>query len=230
MARTRFLPNRADPPPTEWRRASHFGGLADLFWKAVDTFVPDALPLEEPPLPFSEAALDDANMVNPVSVLRFRVERCDFPHSYIYYRTHSGPSTGWSLWVDDIIANCGFEQQLRDVRLYNAVSISRVLSVRKVQTNTDMVVSRWSRDAHTFSLAWGEITLTFKDVAVLLRLSTRGDHPFDPASLTPAKEVSVAALQGAFREARKYGSWSDLKTGELLQERPKRDQTTYLSG
>ncbi|KAL7193376.1 hypothetical protein ACSBR2_025065 [Camellia fascicularis] len=102
---SRFLADKSVSPRSEWRRAPYLGGLVDLFKRNTDAFVPVAPALEEPLLSFPEASLEEADMVNPASVMRFHVEREGFSHSFIYYRTHSGPSVGWVYWVNDVIRN-----------------------------------------------------------------------------------------------------------------------------
>ncbi|THG03424.1 hypothetical protein TEA_005942 [Camellia sinensis var. sinensis] len=82
-----------------------FGAYYRFQPRNADAFVPVAPALEEPLLSFPEASLEEADMVNLASVMRFHVERGGFSHSFIYYRTHSGPSVGWVYWVNDVIKN-----------------------------------------------------------------------------------------------------------------------------
>ncbi|KAF7152139.1 hypothetical protein RHSIM_Rhsim01G0163500 [Rhododendron simsii] len=57
-------------------------------------------------------------------------------------------------------------------------------SIRKNNNNIDLLVSRWSKDTHTFVFPWGDGGPTLQDSAVLMRLSTRRPVTFDPSNLS----------------------------------------------
>ncbi|KAF7134869.1 hypothetical protein RHSIM_Rhsim08G0147800 [Rhododendron simsii] len=71
------------------------------------------------------------------------------------------------------------------------------------------MISRWSKDTHTFVFPWGDGGPTLQDTAVLMRLSTRGSVALDPSNLSPADARLVERLRKAYTEAGKYGSRFD---------------------
>lgn len=77
-------------------------------------------------------------------------------------------------------------QILRASHALKPVCLSAELSIRKNKTNFDIVVSRWSKDTHTFVFPWGDGGPTLQDSVVLMQLSTKGTVAFDPSYLSPA--------------------------------------------
>ncbi|KAG5531709.1 hypothetical protein RHGRI_026361 [Rhododendron griersonianum] len=71
------------------------------------------------------------------------------------------------------------------------------------------MVSRWSKDTHTFVFPWGDGGPTLQDTTVLMRLSTRGSVAFDPSNLSSTDERLVDRLRRAYTAAGKCGSRFD---------------------
>ncbi|KAF7150326.1 hypothetical protein RHSIM_Rhsim02G0134500 [Rhododendron simsii] len=115
----------------------------------------------------------------------------------------------WSDWVESVLNNPDFVHTLKASQALEPIRLSTELSIRKNNTNIDLMVSRWSKDTHTFVFPWGDGGPTLQDTAVWMRLSTRGSVALDPSNLSPTDARLVERLRRAYTEAGKYGSRSD---------------------
>ncbi|KAF7154654.1 hypothetical protein RHSIM_Rhsim01G0082600 [Rhododendron simsii] len=196
-------------PADEWRRAPYLGGPSDSFWREAEAFVPETDIPEDPLFLTPEVTHDEADLIIPSSVLRFRVERGDIPYCFVNYVAVSQAPARWGDWVESVLSNTDFVHTLRASRALEPVRLSTELSIRKNNTNLDLMISRWSKDTHTFVFPWGDGGPTLQDTAVLMRLSTSGSVALDPSDLSPADAKLVERLRRAYTEAGKYGSRFD---------------------
>lgn len=116
-------------------------------------------------------------------------------------------------------------QILEASRALELVRLSAKFSIRKNNTNIDLMVSRWSKDTHAFMFLWGDGGPTLQDSAVLMRLSTRGAVAFDPSNLSLANARLVDRLRRAYTEAGKCNSHFD-KEG-CIRASPKSGKTSW---
>ncbi|KAF7146582.1 hypothetical protein RHSIM_Rhsim04G0055800 [Rhododendron simsii] len=196
-------------PADEWRRAPYLGGPSDSFWRRAEAFVPETDISEDPLLLTPEVTHEEADLIIPSSVLRFRVERGDIPCCFVNYEAVSQAPAHWGDWVESVLSNTDFVHTLRASRALEPVRLSTELSIRKNNTNLDLMISRWSKDTHTFVFPWGDGGPTLQDTAVLMRLRTRGSVALDPSNLSPVDAKLVERLRRAYTEAGKYGSRFD---------------------
>ncbi|KAF7149009.1 hypothetical protein RHSIM_Rhsim03G0108400 [Rhododendron simsii] len=96
------------------------------------------------------------------------------------------------------------------------ICLSAELSIHKNNTNIDLMVSRWSKDTHTFVFPWEDGGPTLQDTAVLLRLSTRGSVALDPSTLSSTDARLVDRLRRAYTEAGKLASSRDCTSRGFL--------------
>ncbi|KAG5542165.1 hypothetical protein RHGRI_021881 [Rhododendron griersonianum] len=73
-------------PAGEWRRAPYLGASTDSFWRKAEAFVPETDITEEPLSFVPEVSPEEADLIPPSSVLRFRVERGDIPSCFVNSR------------------------------------------------------------------------------------------------------------------------------------------------
>ncbi|KAF7152955.1 hypothetical protein RHSIM_Rhsim01G0118300 [Rhododendron simsii] len=128
-------------------------------------------------------------------------------------------------WVESVLSKTDFVHTLRASRALEPVRLSTKLSIRKNNTNLDLMISRWSKDTHTFVFPWGDGGPTLQDTAVLMRLSTRGSVALDPSNLSPVDAKLVERLRRAYTEAGKYGSRFD-REGHVRAP-PKSSKTSW---
>ncbi|KAG5561577.1 hypothetical protein RHGRI_004580 [Rhododendron griersonianum] len=185
------------------------GGSTDSFWRKAEAFVPETDITEEPLSLVPEVSPEEADLIPPCSVLRFRVERGDIPSCFVNYEAVSQAPVHWGDWVEAILGNPESVHILRSSRALEPIRLSVELSIRRNNANVDSMVSRWSKDTHTFVFPWGDGGPTLQDTAVLMRLSTRGSVAFDPSNLSSADARLVDCLRRAYTEAGKHGSRFD---------------------
>ncbi|KAG5525346.1 hypothetical protein RHGRI_031876 [Rhododendron griersonianum] len=173
-------------PAGEWRRAPYLGGSTDSFWRKAEAFVPETDITGEPLSLVPEVSPEEADLIPPCSVLRFRVERGDIPSCFVNYEAVSQAPVHWGDWVEAVLGNPESVHILRSSRALEPIRLSVELSIRRNNANVDLMVSRWSKDTHTFVFPWGDGGPTLQDTAVLMRLSTRGSVAFDPSNLSSA--------------------------------------------
>ncbi|KAF7121522.1 hypothetical protein RHSIM_Rhsim13G0108400 [Rhododendron simsii] len=189
---------------TSAAQATRSGGRLSAFVSEMD--------ISEEPLSLTpKAAHEEADLIPPSSILRFRMERGDVPCCFVNYEAVSHSPAHWSDWVESVLSNPDLVHTLKASRALWPIRLSAELSIRKNNINLDLMVSRWSKDTHTFVFLWGDGGPTLQDTAVLMRLSTRGSVAVDPLSLSPADARLVERLRKAYTEARKYGSRFDRK-------------------
>lgn len=170
---------------------------------------------------------EDADLIPPSSVLRFQVERGDIPSCFINYKATFQAPVHWRDWVEAVLANPDSVQILRASRALEPIRLFAELSIRKNNTNIDLMVSRWNKDTHTFVFPWGDGGPTLQDSIVLMWLSMRGVVTFDPSNLSSADARLVDRLRRAYTEAGKYGSRLD-REGRV-QTPPKSGKTSWGS-
>ncbi|KAE9446280.1 hypothetical protein C3L33_21820, partial [Rhododendron williamsianum] len=144
-----------------------------------------------------EVLPEEAVLIPPSSVLHFRVEGGDIPSCFVNYEATSQAPVHWRDWVEAVLGNPNSVQILRASRALEPIRLSSELNIRKNNTNIDLMVSRWSKDTHTFMFPWGDEGPTLQDSAVLMRLSTRGAVAFEP--LFGGHEVGRAIEEGLHR-------------------------------
>ncbi|KAG5528020.1 hypothetical protein RHGRI_028826 [Rhododendron griersonianum] len=196
-------------PAGEWRRAPYLGGSTDSFWRKAEAFVPETDITEEPLSLVPEVSPEEADLIPPCSVLRFRVERGDIPSCFVNYEAVSQAPVHWGDWVEAILGNPESVRILSSSRALEPIRLSIELSIRRNNANIELMVSRWSKDTHTFVFPWGDGGPTLQDTAVLMRLSTRGSVASDPSNLSSADARLVDRLRRAYTEAGKHGSRFD---------------------
>ncbi|KAG5552148.1 hypothetical protein RHGRI_010300 [Rhododendron griersonianum] len=196
-------------PADEWLRVPYLGGSSDSFWRKAEAFVPETEIPEEPLSLVPEVPHEEADLIPPSSVLRFRVERGDIPCCFVNYEAVSQAPTHWGDWVESVLEDLASVHALTAARVLEPVRLSTKLSIRRNNNNIDFMVSRWSRDTHTFVFPWGDCGPTLQDTAVMMRLSTRGSVAFDPSNLSSADARLVDRLRRAYTTAGKCGSRFD---------------------
>ncbi|KAG5532032.1 hypothetical protein RHGRI_026601 [Rhododendron griersonianum] len=92
-------------PAGEWRRAPYLGGSTDSFWRKAEAFVPETDITGEPLSLVPEVSPEEADLIPPCSVLRFRVERGDIPSCFVNYEAVSQAPVHWGDWVEAILGN-----------------------------------------------------------------------------------------------------------------------------
>ncbi|KAG5565735.1 hypothetical protein RHGRI_001601 [Rhododendron griersonianum] len=110
-------------------------------------------------------------------------------------------------------------------RALEPIRLSAELSIRKNNANIGLMVSRWSKDTHTFVFPWEDGGPTLQDTAVLMRLSTMGLVAFDPSNLSSADARLVDRLRKAYTAAGKCGSRFD-REGRVCTP-PKSGKTSW---
>ncbi|KAE9445482.1 hypothetical protein C3L33_22621, partial [Rhododendron williamsianum] len=173
-------------PADEWRRVTYLGGSSDSFWRKAEAFVPETEIPEEPLSLVPEVPHEEADLIPPSSVLRFRVERGDIPCCFVNYEAVSQAPAHWGDWVESILDDPAFVHTLTASRVLEPVRLSAKLSIRRNNHNID-----------------------FMDTAVMMRLSTRGSVAFDPSNLSSADARLVDRLRRAYTAAGKCGSRFD---------------------
>ncbi|KAI8534883.1 hypothetical protein RHMOL_Rhmol10G0131500 [Rhododendron molle] len=157
------------PSVEQWRRAPYLQTIRDLLWGLAKAYPAERAPLANPTFFTSPVHLRQAELINPSSVLRLRIERRDFPHSECHFGAQSSPPTDWPEWVDEVVSDSGRKQLLIDV-----VMLSRNLNILRhgvALKNLEHAFSRSSIDTHSFAWAWGESGLSLEDVVILTCLS-----------------------------------------------------------
>ncbi|KAG5553173.1 hypothetical protein RHGRI_011143 [Rhododendron griersonianum] len=196
-------------PADEWLRAPYLDGSSDSFWRKAEAFVSETEIPEEPLSLVPEVPHEEADLIPPSSVLRFRVERGDVPNCFVNYEAVSQAPAHWGDWVESVLEDPASVHALTAARVLEPVRLSAKLSIRRNNNNIDFMVSRWSRDTHTFVFPWGDCGPTLQDTAVMMRLSTRGSVAFDPSNLSSADARLVDRLRRAYTAAGKCGSRFD---------------------
>ncbi|KAF7129433.1 hypothetical protein RHSIM_Rhsim10G0123400 [Rhododendron simsii] len=161
------------PGPEFWFRAPYLSGC-DKLWRLIEVDAEIGKVVDEPLLGYKEVSVEEGCFISPKSVLRFQVERGEFPHCFSAYRNYVVPPTAFATWADDILGNADFVELLRKADVHRAVVNSLRLVVLRERKWMDVVVSRWSADSHTLPVAWGETGPTLEDVGGLLRLPMLG--------------------------------------------------------
>ncbi|KAG5544108.1 hypothetical protein RHGRI_016753 [Rhododendron griersonianum] len=196
------------PPPLPglefWFRAPYLGG-GDELWHLVEADAEVGKVVDKPLLGYKEVSVEEDCFISPKSVLRFQVERGEFPHCLSAYRNYVVPPTAFATWADEILGNADFMELLRRADIHRAVVNSLRLVILRERKWMDVVVSRWSTDSHTLPVAWGEIGPTLEDVGCLLRLPMLGK--VDPSSgrLSPSQQGVVDALRKSVRREKDQG-------------------------
>ncbi|KAG5544349.1 hypothetical protein RHGRI_016935 [Rhododendron griersonianum] len=192
------------PGPEFWFRAPYLGG-GDELWHLVEADAEVGKVVDLPLLGYKEVSVEEDCFISPKSVLRFQVERGEFPHCLSAYRNYVVPPTAFATWADEILGNADFMELLRRADVHRAVVNSLRLVILRERKWMDVVVSRWSTDSHTLPVAWGEIGPTLEDVGCLLRLPMLGK--VDPSSgrLSPSQQGVVDALRKSVRREKDQG-------------------------
>ncbi|KAI8530211.1 hypothetical protein RHMOL_Rhmol11G0038200 [Rhododendron molle] len=61
---------------------------------------------------YKKIAVEEGCFVSPKSVLRFQVERGEFPRYLSAYRNYVVPPAAFAIWADDILGNADFMELL----------------------------------------------------------------------------------------------------------------------
>uniref|UniRef100_A0A2N9EW30 Aminotransferase-like plant mobile domain-containing protein n=1 Tax=Fagus sylvatica TaxID=28930 RepID=A0A2N9EW30_FAGSY len=110
----------------------------------------------------------------------------------------SGIVETWADWVDEELVDNEFVEVLQEAGVFEAIVISRGLNMYRDVIGIRHLVRRWCPATHTFFLAWGEFTVTIKDVANLLMLPILGDVDPTRLRLTAAESVIEEELIEGF--------------------------------
>jgi hypothetical protein len=110
----------------------------------------------------------------------------------------SGIVETWVDWVDKELVDNKFVEVLQEAGVFKAIVISRGLNMYRDVAGTCHLVRRWCPATYTFFLAWGEFTVTIKDVANLLMLPILGDIDPTRLRLTAAESVIKEELIEGF--------------------------------
>ncbi|KAI8527842.1 hypothetical protein RHMOL_Rhmol12G0105400 [Rhododendron molle] len=185
-------------------RAPYLGG-GDKLWHLVGADVEIGKVVDKPLLGYKEVSAEEGCFISPGSVLRFQVERGEFPHCLSAYRNYVVPPTAFSTWADEILGDANFVELLRKADIHRAVVNSLRLVVLRERKWMDVVVSRWSTNSHTLPVVWGATGPTLEDVGCLLRLPMLGK--IDPSSgrLSPSQQSVVNALRKSVRREKDPG-------------------------
>ncbi|KAF7144966.1 hypothetical protein RHSIM_Rhsim04G0182400 [Rhododendron simsii] len=186
------------PGPEFWFRAPYLDG-GDKLWRLIEADAEIGKVVNEPLLGYKEVPVEEGCFISPESVLRFQVERGEFPHCFSAYRNYVVPPTAFATWADDILGNADFVGLLQKADVHRAVGNSLRLVVLRERKWMDVVVSRWSADSHTLPVAWGETGPTLEDVGCLLRLPMMGKVDPSSGSLSPSQKNVVDALRRSVR-------------------------------
>ncbi|CAL5340627.1 unnamed protein product [Camellia sinensis] len=166
-------------------------------------------------------------LISPSSVLRFRIERGDFPYCYPQFKAFSNPPFGWQEWVDDVLSDKSFCQRLQEARLLIPVKISRSLSIRRNNASLEAMALRWSTETHTFILGQHEMGPTLEDVFMLLRLEVTGPDAFDPEQTPPEDDSLIQSLKLNLQTC---GRWSSVFDGSARRtSRVRTDRASYTA-
>lgn len=223
-----LLAKTALPPTSEWRRAPFLRPEGDVFWANVQNYVPlSGNPNTQYLTIFDEVDASEADMVDPSSLVRLRIERGDFPFSQVQYKASIQPPRDWGDWVATILDNSEHRKTLDEVGLLKAVQLSRYLVASRPQRDLDFAVSRWSTTSHTFIFPFGEAAPTLLDTEILMALPTRGDYHYDPAHLPSDVKSVVDFIEVDFKKAGEFGSRYDALGN--LRSPPKANKTTWGS-
>ncbi|KAG5557332.1 hypothetical protein RHGRI_007550 [Rhododendron griersonianum] len=208
-AEIKFDSEKDKPPPPFpglefWFRAPYLGG-GDKLWRLVEADLVIGKVVDKPVLGYKKVAVEEACFISPKSVLRFQVERGEFPRCFSAYRNYVVPPAAFATRADDILGNADFVELLRKADVHRAVMNSLRLVILRERKWMDVVVSRWSTDSHTLPVAWGETGPTLEDVGCLLRLPMLGK--VDPSSrrLSPSQQGVADALQRSVRREKGHG-------------------------
>ncbi|KAF7132948.1 hypothetical protein RHSIM_Rhsim09G0080200 [Rhododendron simsii] len=183
--------------------------MSDSFWRKVEAFVIETEILEEPLSLVPEVSPEEADLIPPSSILRFRVERGDVPSCFVNYEAVSQAPVHWHDWVESVLSNLNLAHTLKASRALEPIRLPAQLNTRKNNANIDLLVSQWSKDTHTFVFLWGDDGPTLQDMVVLMQLSMRGSVAFDPLNLSSIDARLVDHLRRVYTEAGKYGSRFD---------------------
>ncbi|KAF7113578.1 hypothetical protein RHSIM_RhsimUnG0112000 [Rhododendron simsii] len=168
-------------------------------WRLIEADAEIGKVVNEPLLGYKEVPVEEGCFISPKSVLRFQVERGEFPHCFSAYRNYVVPPTAFATWADDILGNADFVGLLQKADVHRAVVNSLRLVVLRERKWMDVMVSRWSVDSHTLPIAWGETGPTLEDVGCLLRLPMLGKVDPSSGSLSPSQKNVVDALRRSVR-------------------------------
>ncbi|KAG5521366.1 hypothetical protein RHGRI_033808 [Rhododendron griersonianum] len=103
-----------------WFRAPYLGD-DDKLWRLVEVDAEIEKVVDKPLLGYKEVSVEEGYFISPKSVLRFQVERGEFPHCLSAYRNYVVPSTAFATWADDILGNADFVELLRKADVHRAV-------------------------------------------------------------------------------------------------------------
>lgn len=127
--------------------------------------------------------------------------------------------------MNEILANPTYEKILSNAKLVEPLLLSSKLEVRRNNTNLHAFVSR---QTHTSFLQFGEFGSTLEDVALLMRLGSRGPSFYDPLALTAEDNAMIVDLKLAAMETNKEGSNFD-NEGHLLNKKSSSDKGSWGS-
>ncbi|KAF7151165.1 hypothetical protein RHSIM_Rhsim02G0152100 [Rhododendron simsii] len=108
------------PSPEFWFRAPYLGS-SDKLWHLVEADVEIGKMDDKPLLGYKEVPVEEGCFISPKSVLRFQVERGEFPHCLSAFKNYVVPPTAFATWADDILGNANFVELLRKADVHRAV-------------------------------------------------------------------------------------------------------------
>ncbi|KAI8569055.1 hypothetical protein RHMOL_Rhmol02G0248400 [Rhododendron molle] len=175
---------------------------------------------------FPEFSDRDVDFIFPSLVLHLRIKRGDFLYSFVTYKSLEKPRLDWTLGVDDVVKDPIFDNVLRKNNLLDAISLSASLEIKGSNAHLNAFIAQWSRQTHTSFLQTGECGPTLEDVALLLRLGSRGTVYFDPTSSTEEDDVAVNQIRLCFTDAAKESTWFN-NNGQKMSAWASSDKCTW---
>ncbi|KAF7131957.1 hypothetical protein RHSIM_Rhsim09G0062400 [Rhododendron simsii] len=130
-------------PVDQWCQAPYLGSSGDSFWRKAEAFVAETEISAEPLSLVPEVPPEEADLIPHCFVLQFRVERGDIPSYFINYEATTQAPVYWHDWIEVDLANPDSVQILEASCALELVRLSMDLSIRKNNTNIDLMVSRW---------------------------------------------------------------------------------------
>ncbi|KAG5521367.1 hypothetical protein RHGRI_033809 [Rhododendron griersonianum] len=115
-------------------------------WRLVEVGAEIGKVVDKPLLGYKKVSVEEGCFISPKSILRFQVERGEFPHCLSSYRNYVVPPTVFATWADDILGNADFVELLRKVDVHRAVMNSLRL---------DLLWRMWA--ACSGCLCWGKV-------------------------------------------------------------------------
>ncbi|GKV07019.1 hypothetical protein SLEP1_g18832 [Rubroshorea leprosula] len=137
---------------------------------------------------------------SPRDVIWSRLERRDLLPIPSHFAFLLGKIEDWSGWAKEMLAKNGFVEILHAVEILKLVTLSQTLQISGNVECLRRLVRRWCTSTHTFILAFGEVTVTLKDVANLMLLPIVVEKDPWHITLTLKKRATLVALKKVMKK------------------------------